>query len=43
MASTTHPQSGPGQDPAPRPKRRTFTAEYELELPLVTGHLETGT
>jgi transposase-like protein len=28
MASTTNPE----QDPAPRPKRRTFPAEYKLEI-----------
>ncbi|MDH6111833.1 transposase [Kitasatospora sp. MAP12-15] len=28
MASTTHPE----QDPAPRPKRRTFPAEYKLRI-----------
>ena len=28
MASTTDP----GQDPAPRPKRRTFPAEYKLRI-----------
>ena len=31
MASTTHPSS-PEPDPAPRPKRRTFTAEYKLRI-----------
>ncbi|MGA5703149.1 transposase [Peterkaempfera bronchialis] len=28
MASTTNPE----QDPAPRPKRRTFSAEYKLRI-----------
>ncbi|MFF3875967.1 transposase [Streptomyces sp. NPDC001978] len=28
MTSTT----GPGADPAPKPKRRTFTAEYKLRI-----------
>ncbi|TDT95571.1 hypothetical protein EDD99_3475 [Streptomyces sp. 846.5] len=32
MASTTTPASGSGQDPAPRPKRRTFTAQYKLRI-----------
>ncbi|MEV7239594.1 hypothetical protein AB0N06_38865 [Streptomyces sp. NPDC051020] len=32
MASTTDPQSGPERDPAPRPKRRTFPAEYKLRI-----------
>jgi transposase len=31
MASTTTPSSS-GPDPAPRPKRRTFTAEYKLRM-----------
>ncbi|MEV6483313.1 transposase [Streptomyces sp. NPDC051576] len=31
MASTTTP-TGSGVDPAPRPKRRTFTAEYKLRM-----------
>lgn len=31
MASITTPTS-PGSDPAPRPKRRTFTAEYKLRM-----------
>ncbi|MDI5973548.1 hypothetical protein POF50_030125 [Streptomyces sp. SL13] len=31
MASPTHPTS-PEPDPAPRPKRRTFTAEYKLRI-----------
>ncbi len=31
MASTTTPSSF-GSDPAPRPKRRTFSAEYKLRL-----------
>jgi transposase-like protein len=32
MASTSNPKSDPGQDPAPRPKRRTFPAEYKLRI-----------
>jgi transposase-like protein len=32
MASTTNPENGPEQDPAPRPKRRTFPAEYKLRI-----------
>ncbi|MDX2681009.1 hypothetical protein PV333_32620 [Streptomyces sp. NY05-11A] len=31
MASTTNPSSS-GSDPAPRPKRRTFSAEYKLRM-----------
>ncbi|WP_103534176.1 hypothetical protein [Streptomyces sp. SM11] len=31
MASTTAP-TGSGAAPAPRPKRRTFTAEYKLRV-----------
>jgi transposase-like protein len=31
MASTSTPSSS-GPDPAPRPKRRTFSAEYKLRL-----------
>jgi transposase len=31
MASSTNPEP-PEQDPAPRPKRRTFTAEYKLRI-----------
>jgi transposase len=32
MVSTTTPASAPGEDPAPRPKRRTFPAEYKLGI-----------
>lgn len=31
MASTTTP-TGSGSDPAPRPKRRAFSAEYKLRM-----------
>lgn len=32
MASTATPDSAGQPDPAPRPKRRTFTAEYKLRI-----------